>query len=97
MDMLATCSQQRLLGTHPPGQRALYDLYNAYIAARVHPSGHMDGGLNDKPVIVGLALKQKPSESSGGDVSDDDDFVGLADDQRERFQGILDLVSKVRA
>lgn len=104
--LLGTCTQQRLLGSHPPGQRALYDLYNANVAARAAAaaaagrSGDDSGSLQDKPVIVGLALamparaQARTRTQSPADDDDDDDFDVLADEERTRFEGVLALVSQ---
>lgn len=108
--LLGSCQQQRLFGTHPPGQRVLYDLYNVHIAARAQhalSASQTDAAqdpvlLSEKPVVVGLALRQRRQTQEvnldGRDQDEgeeeDDDFDLLANDERQRFEGILKLVEQ---
>lgn len=100
--MLGNCHQQRLFGTHPPGQKALYDLYNIHIALQTQQilsstTNSLDtGSLTEKPVVVGLALKQKHALNTTGQEEDDEveDFDILANDERDRFEAILALVKE---
>ncbi|PWN32566.1 uncharacterized protein FA14DRAFT_191659 [Meira miltonrushii] len=98
--MLGNCHQQRLFGTHPPGKKSLYDLYNIHIALQTQQAlasttqSNDTGSLSEKPIVVGLALQQKHTTTSQEEEDEDENFDILANDERERFEGILALVKQ---
>lgn len=98
--MLGNCHQQRLFGAHPPGKKSLYDLYNVHIALQTQQAlssisqSTEPGSLSEKPIVVGLALQQKHTTNTTSQEDEDEDFDLLANDERERFEGILALVNQ---
>ena len=102
--MLGNCQQQRLFGTHPPGKKSLYDLYNLHIALQTQQALSSNaqisdtGSLSEKPIVVGLALQQNHTANAKAreeEEDEDEDFDNLANDERERFEAILALVKQV--
>jgi len=101
-------SHQTLFGSVPIGQETLYNFYKQQISALILKqiqdetggAAAMESGLESKPVIVGLSLVLPDKKRTGGDQEDDDDeegdFAALADAERVRYRGILDLISQAR-
>ncbi|WVF72962.1 hypothetical protein IAT40_007780 [Kwoniella sp. CBS 6097] len=92
-----------LLGSPP--NPTLHDLYTSQIATLVFFALE-SGGNPRRPVVVGLSLKRISASSSSagsashGDVDEqgDDDRdeggIGLSDEERARYAGIMELVSQ---
>ncbi|ODN94772.1 hypothetical protein L198_04916 [Cryptococcus wingfieldii CBS 7118] len=77
-----------LLGSPP--QQALHELYVSQIATLVWWALQTSGEAR-KGVVVGLALKREKGE---GRADEDGEEEGLVEKERERYAGILDLVSQ---
>jgi len=101
--MIGNCHQQRLFGTHPPGKKSLYDLYNVHIALQTQKSLSSSteisdtGSLSEKPIVVGLALQQNHTTNAATrkeEEDEDEDFDILANDERERFEAILSSIKE---
>ncbi|WVR00154.1 hypothetical protein IAU59_007296 [Kwoniella sp. CBS 9459] len=81
-----------LLGSPPDA--TLHDLYISQIATLVFFALE-SGGNARRPVVVGLSLKTKQYGSHVDEYGDEhEDAGGLQDDERERYAGIMGLVSQ---
>ncbi|PWN22177.1 hypothetical protein BCV69DRAFT_281182 [Microstroma glucosiphilum] len=88
-----------LLGTPPPGQAALYSLYVSSIHGLLRSSSTAGGGGEEdvkdlRPVVVGLGLGL--GLGLGGQGEQEEEVDVMAEEERGRFVGVLELVRRCR-
>lgn len=100
---LSNVNLTTLFGTPPPALADLYPLYAMHIAKYiVGAGGAASGHAEERPIVVGLALKtaskgaETQTRNGLDDNDDDEDLEVVGQGEKARFDGIMDLISRAR-